>query len=162
MKIKAIVAYTKEGRVIGDGDKIPWYLPEDFKHFKESTMNCPVVMGRKTYESLPDKFKPLPKRINYVVTRSPTDYPLGLDPKTQPIYIRTLEAALSDPFLRPTFVSTVLGVVPENIWVIGGQQIYEKAIEDELLDEVIATEVKKEYNGDKFFQSLKVIGSQKW
>lgn len=160
MKIKAIVAYTEKGRVIGDGDKMPWYFPEDFKHFKNTTINHPVIMGRKTWESLPEKFRPLPKRINYVISRKhkrPSEVLMGIpstDPKVEPIRIGSLSGAFGD-MARPEYFEEHLGAVPECYWIIGGETIYKQALEQNIIDEVLATEVKKEYDGDKFFPELK-------
>jgi dihydrofolate reductase len=67
----AIVAAVAHGGVIGRGNRIPWRLPEDLAHFRELTTGHPVVMGRRTWESLPDRFRPLPDRRNVVVTRNP-------------------------------------------------------------------------------------------
>ncbi|RMD83773.1 MAG: dihydrofolate reductase, partial [Candidatus Dadabacteria bacterium] len=67
MKIAAIAAMS-ENRVIGKSGSIPWHCPEDMKRFKELTTGHPVIMGRKTYESLPKNFRPLPGRTNIVVT----------------------------------------------------------------------------------------------
>ena len=61
------------GGVIGAGGSIPWHVPEDLAHFKEVTLGSPVVMGRRTWDSLPERFRPLPGRRNVVVTRDP-DY----------------------------------------------------------------------------------------
>jgi dihydrofolate reductase len=60
------IAAMSENRAIGKDGKIPWYIPEDFKHFKEATLGCPIIMGRKTYESIG---RPLPGRENIVLTR---------------------------------------------------------------------------------------------
>src|SRR5215470_9451728 len=67
----AIVAAAARGGVIGRGNRIPWRLPEDMAHFRELTTGHPVVMGRRTWESLPARFRPLPDRRNVVVTRNP-------------------------------------------------------------------------------------------
>lgn len=157
-KVKAIVAYTKEGRVIGNGDDMPWYLPEDFKHFKKTTSNAPIIMGRKTWDSLPKK--PLPNRINFVVSRNKskgiTEAVVGIeppDPKTEPLYTRNIENALG-MMMNHEWLECHLGHVPDTIWVIGGQQIYEYCLKKDILDEIVATEIKKEYDGDKFFPKL--------
>ena len=78
MKV-ALVAAVARGRVIGRDGGIPWRLPEDMRRFRELTMGHPVVMGRKTWESLPDQFRPLPGRGNVVVTRSPDWSTQGAD-----------------------------------------------------------------------------------
>ena len=67
-KINIIVAVS-ENNVIGKNNDLPWYLPNEFKYFKETTKNSVVIMGRKCWESLPEKFRPLPNRLNIVVTR---------------------------------------------------------------------------------------------
>lgn len=69
-KIIVIGAVSING-VYGEGERIPWYIPEDFEHFKQLTTNCTVVMGRGTWESLPQKFRPLPNRQNIVITNTP-------------------------------------------------------------------------------------------
>ena len=155
MKIKAIVAYTEKDRVIGNGNKIPWYLPEDFKHFKKTTLDGTIIMGRKTWESLPKTF--LPKRKNVVLSSNWVEINDSLDaengewsPEFGPVFWPELHYALAH----------VNNLVPEqkkyseNIWIIGGEQLYRHCLERNLLDEVVATEVKKEYDGDKYFPEL--------
>lgn len=66
----SLIAALGHNRVIGNGNDLPWHLPGDLAHFKEITSGHPVIMGRKTWESLPEKFRPLPGRANFVVTRS--------------------------------------------------------------------------------------------
>jgi dihydrofolate reductase len=66
----SLIAAIGHDRVIGTGTDLPWRLPGDLAHFKEITKGHPVIMGRKTWESLPEKFRPLPGRANFVVTRS--------------------------------------------------------------------------------------------
>ena len=68
MKLGLIFARARNG-VIGKDGGLPWHLPEDLAHFKRVTMGCPVIMGRKTWDSLPERFRPLPGRTNIVVTR---------------------------------------------------------------------------------------------
>jgi dihydrofolate reductase len=70
MRLHLIFARAANG-VIGYQGALPWHLPEDLAHFKRSTLGCPVVMGRKTWDSLPARFRPLPGRRNIVVTRQP-------------------------------------------------------------------------------------------
>ena len=69
MKLNLIFARATNG-VIGKDGSMPWHLPEDLAHFKRTTLGCPVIMGRKTWDSLPPKFRPLPGRLNIVVTRN--------------------------------------------------------------------------------------------
>ncbi len=70
MKTVLIAAMAKKGRIIGCRGKLPWHLPEDLANFRKVTMGKPVIMGRKTFESLPDKFRPLPGRKNVVISAS--------------------------------------------------------------------------------------------
>lgn len=99
----AIWAQSLDG-IIGDGAQMPWHVPEDLKHFKDVTMGAPVIMGRKTWESLNPKFRPLPGRENYVLSsRAPGTWSTGATVgRTMP--------ALADA------------------WVIGGGQIYTAAL----------------------------------
>lgn len=69
MRTVLIAAMAENTRTIGNGGKLPWHLPEDLANFKKLTSGKPVVMGRKTYESLPEKFRPLPNRKNVVISR---------------------------------------------------------------------------------------------
>ncbi len=66
----SMVVAMAEDRIIGNAGDIPWYLPNDFKHFKEITMGHPIIMGRKTWDSLPEKVRPLAGRNNIIVSRS--------------------------------------------------------------------------------------------
>ncbi len=74
MKTILIAAMTENGRIIGKEGKLPWHLPEDLANFRKVTLGKPVVMGRKTFESLPEKFRPLPGRKNVVISRSGTGH----------------------------------------------------------------------------------------
>lgn len=75
MKTILIAAMAKNNRVIGKNGALPWHLPEDLANFKKLTVGKPVIMGRKTYESLPEKFRPLPGRRNVVISRSGDRFP---------------------------------------------------------------------------------------
>ena len=68
VQLGLIYARARDG-VIGRGNTMPWHLPEDLAHFKQTTLGCPVIMGRKTWDSLPPRFRPLPGRRNIVITR---------------------------------------------------------------------------------------------
>lgn len=93
---------------IGRGNDIPWHVPEDMRRFRELTGTAPVVMGRRTWESLPDRFRPLPGRRNVVITRSATLTAEGAD------VVHTIDEALASVHGPAT--------------VIGGGQIYEVAM----------------------------------
>lgn len=144
MAIKIITAYAKNNRVIGKEGKLPWHLPDDMKHFKETTGNQPVIMGRKTYESIPEKFRPLPGRLNIVISRTQKGSDLYFYPNA-PQYASSLERA---------FEVCELTLPGNDFWIIGGGEIYNEAIEKDLVEEVWASEVKGDFEGDVFFPDL--------
>src|SRR5580704_11667387 len=125
--MKAIVAMTR-GRVIGKNNKIPWRLPGEQKWFKEVTMGHPILMGRKTFESIG---RPLPGRRNLVVTR--TGNLAGVD------LIRDLKAFDPAPYETDG----------KEIFVIGGAEIYEALLDR--CDTIYATIIKEDYPGDAYF-----------
>lgn len=110
--IGMIWAQTEDG-VIGKDGGIPWHVPEDLAHFKASTTGHPVIMGRRTWESFPDKFRPLPDRTNIVITRSDAADLTGA------VVVDSLEAALETARSGPG---------AEEIWVIGGGRVYADAM----------------------------------
>ena len=136
MSINIIAAMAKN-RVIGYKNKLPWYIPEDLIHFKKLTSkkNSAVVMGRNTWESLP--IKPLPNRRNYILTKNNfhTTFPDGLVLKEP------------DDVLR-------IKNIYENIWIIGGQSIYETYIDKPYIDRIYLTEIEDNHNGDTFFPKI--------
>lgn len=115
------------GRVIGAAGAIPWRVPEDMKHFREVTGGGRVVMGRRTWESLPARFRPLPDRENVVISR---DRDLRLDGAR---VVHDLDTALAGD---------------GSIWVIGGGEIYAAAIDR--ADVLEVTEVDLDVTGDTF------------
>ncbi len=129
MKVHLIFARAANG-VIGRDNALPWHLPEDMAHFRRLTQGCPVIMGRKTWDSLPSKFRPLPGRTNIVVTRQP-DW-------------------AADGARRAASVADALAQCPAdaNVWVIGGAQIYAQALP--LADAAAVTEIHADFAGDAF------------
>jgi dihydrofolate reductase len=137
MQLNLIYARARNG-VIGKQGKLPWHLPEDLAHFKRVTLGCPVIMGRKTWDSLPPQFRPLPGRINIVVTRQNDWHQTGVQPaNTLP------EALLICEQIKPH---------PEQIWVIGGAQIYAETLA--LAKRVVVTEIDADFEGDAFAPEL--------
>jgi dihydrofolate reductase len=126
-----LVAAVADGGVIGRNGAIPWHLPEDVAHFRELTMGHPVVMGRLTWESIPERFRPLPGRRNIVVTRRP-DW-------------------AADGAERAGSLDEALGLVADEdvAFVIGGAQLYADALA--VADELALTEVELAVGGDTFF-----------
>lgn len=133
MKVNLIYARAANG-VIGKDGQMPWHLPEDLAHFKRLTSGCPVVMGRKTWDSLPARFRPLPGRSNIVVTRQ------------ENWQENTVQRASS---LREALQ---LCESSDTVWVIGGAQIYAQALP--LADAVEVTEIERDYAGDAYAPEL--------
>ncbi|MCB0377081.1 MAG: dihydrofolate reductase [Bdellovibrionales bacterium] len=133
MIVSQIAAMAKN-RVIGVDGNLPWDLPEDMKFFREKTKNSIVVMGRKTYESLG---KPLPKRLNVVITRQ-KDYkvPEGV------FVFNDIEAALK-------FCEGKTKDWGEEVFIIGGGEIYKQALP--MSDQLYVTMIDKEFEGDAKF-----------
>ena len=129
MKLNLILARARNG-VIGRGNTLPWHLPEDMAHFKRTTLGCPVIMGRKTWDSLPAKFRPLPGRLNVVVTRQPDWAAEGA------VVAHSLEAACA-------------ACPPDSTaWVIGGAELYAQALT--LASVAVVTEIDADFEGDAF------------
>ena len=129
MKLHLIYARAANG-VIGKGNALPWRLPEDMAHFKRTTLGCPVIMGRKTWDSLPAKFRPLPGRLNIVVTRQP--------------------AWQAEGALRAGSLPEACSLCPaeSDAWVIGGADIY--ALATPLATSAVVTEIEADFAGDAY------------
>jgi len=130
----AIVAAVARGGVIGRSGSIPWRIPEDSRRFRDLTMGHAVVMGRRTWDSLPERFRPLPGRRNVVVTRNSDWYCEGAE----------RAASLGDALER-------LGDEAQ-VFVIGGSELYADALP--LADELQLTEIDADFEGDVFFPSF--------
>lgn len=133
MRIGIIYARARNG-VIGKDNTIPWRLPEDMKHFKAVTLGSPVVMGRKTWDSLPPKFRPLPGRRNVVVTRQADWSAEGAERAA------SLEDALA------------LCQGSEAVWIAGGAQIYRQALALAHIAEI--TVIDADFDGDALAPEL--------
>ncbi|HEY8360187.1 MAG TPA: dihydrofolate reductase [Ramlibacter sp.] len=127
MKLGMVYARARNG-VIGKDGVMPWHLPEDLAHFRRVTMGCPVIMGRKTWDALPPKFRPLPGRRNIVVTRNGAWSAPGAE----------VAHSLEDAIARVEEAS--------HAWVIGGAEIYRQALPRAEI--VQATEIDAEFDGD--------------
>ncbi|MCW7947413.1 dihydrofolate reductase [Streptomyces hygroscopicus] len=135
MNVGLIWAQTLDG-VIGADNAIPWRLPEDMAHFKATTLGHPVVMGRKTWDSLPPRFRPLSGRRNIVVTRDPQWVASGAERAGS--VAQALELA-AEPLER---------AAPAAAWVIGGGEIYRAALE--YATTLSVTEVDWTVDGDTY------------
>lgn len=136
MKCSMIVAMS-ENRVIGINNKLPWYLPNDLKYFKQVTMGKPIIMGRKTYESIG---KPLPGRANIVITRNTQWQAEGVK------VAHSLEQAIA----LAEAISNIDG--QSEVMIIGGDQIYKACLPQ--VDRVYLTKVHAEVQGDAWFPEV--------
>lgn len=119
MRVGMIWANARKG-AIGKNNDMPWHLPEDLKHFKETTLGKPVVMGRRTWESLPEKFRPLPGRKNYVVTGNPLFEAAGAH------ICDSLETAIAEA--RKESENAVGDSDGVDLWIMGGGMLYREGM----------------------------------
>lgn len=127
------------GGVIGKAGVMPWHLPEDLAHFKRITLGAPVIMGRKTWDSLPPRFRPLPGRTNVVITRQDSWQAAGAQRATS----------------LPNALAQCDGA--GQVWIIGGAQIYAQALP--LAHSIAVTEIDATFSdGDAFAPSLHQLG----
>lgn len=127
----SIIAAMAANRVIGRDNRLPWHLPADLKHFRQLTIGKPVLMGRKTWESLG---RPLPERTNIVVTRAADYAAPGC------VVVHSLEAALRAAAHHP------------EVMVIGGAELYRQALPQ--ARRIYLTEVHAGFEGDAYFPEL--------
>ena len=141
MLVSLIVA-ASTNNVIGNDNDLIWHLPNDMRFFKETTRGHHVIMGRKNFDSIPHKFRPLPNRTNIIVTRN-VKYS-------------------SNEVLVTNSIEEAINISKKNketeAFVIGGGEIYKLALEMDLIDKIYLTRVHHYFNGDTFFPIL----SKKW
>jgi dihydrofolate reductase len=130
----SIVAALARGGVIGRDNSIPWQIPEDARHFRALTMGHPVVMGRRTWDSLPDPYRPLPGRRNIVLSRDPSWRAEGAE------RVSSLGEALE-----------LVDGAP-RVFVIGGAAVYAAALP--LADDLLLTEIDADIDGDTVFPAF--------
>lgn len=144
-----IVAYCKN-RGIGLANRLPWRLRKDMEHFKNLTIgdgNNAVIMGRKTWESLPDRFKPLPKRVNIILSRT-------MDPHHSDRVHIFPDIISAKQFCEQHDYS--------QVWILGGQKIYEQFIGDNDVQNIFVTHIDKHFPCDAFFPPFKKRFKLKW
>jgi dihydrofolate reductase len=134
MKVSLIVAMDNE-RGIGKNNDLMWHLPADMKFFKETTSGHIVVTGRKNYDSIPERFRPLPNRENAVLTRNQDYQAPGA------LIFSSLTACLKH-YEQET---------ERTVFIIGGGQIYREALLSGILNEMYITEVDGSFGADTFF-----------
>jgi dihydrofolate reductase len=126
-----LIAGVARNGVIGHDNRLLWHLPEDLAYFRRQTQGCPVIMGRKTWDSLPARFRPLPGRRNLVLTRQPNPTFTGAEAAA------TLNEALA------------LVADAPRVFVIGGEQVYRTALPQ--ADQLMLTEIDRDFEGDTRF-----------
>lgn len=131
-----MIAAVASNGAIGKANDLPWHLPDDMKYFMQTTKGHHIIMGRRNYESLPEKFRPLPNRNNIVVTRQPKFQAPGCQ------VVHDLNDAVR--------------IAKENaepeLFIIGGAEIYKAAFP--LADQLYLTEIAAQVDGDTFFPSF--------
>ena len=130
----SLIAAVARNRVIGKDNQLLWHLPGDMRHFRETTRGKPVIMGRKTWESLPEKFRPLPGRLNIVVSRNPGYVAPGA----------TLAASLEDALKQVKDA--------DEVFVIGGANLYRQALP--FAERLYLTELTADFDGDTRFPEM--------
>lgn len=154
----SIIVACDQKKGIGKNGTLPWKLKGDMKYFSETTKRTlldneknVVIMGRKTYESIPKKFRPLPDRYNIVITRN-TNYDPGDD---NVVVAYSLDEALVEAYKFPNY---------DNIFVIGGAQIYQEAFNHEHFIDLHLTQVHGDFGCDTFIDfdttGMPLISSQ--
>ena len=140
MQISLIAAVANDN-VIGKDNSLIWHLPADMKFFKETTLGHCVVTGRKNYESIPEKYRPLPNRTNIIVTRQANYVAPGA------IVVNTIADAIKEATKKNE----------EELFIIGGAEIYRQTID--VAHKLYITHIYQNFEGDTFFPT---IDTQKW
>ena len=136
--IVSIIAAVAENNVIGKDNDLIWRLPDDMAFFKEKTASHCVLMGRRNFHSIPERFRPLPRRSNIVVSRSRYEDGENL------YFVTSIEEGIDK--------ARQLG--EEELFIIGGGEIYRQSMP--LADKIYLTRVHGEFEGDTFFPELKL------
>lgn len=136
MKVSIICAMT-ERAIIGINNKLPWNIKDEMIYFKKKTVGHPVIMGRSTFDSIG---KPLPGRTNIVITRNKKCHSLNR-PQDKLFYVNSLAEAIDMCDDGST----------SECFIIGGCQIYEQALHDDIVDRMYLNFIKEDYDGDAVF-----------
>ncbi len=132
----SLIAAVARNGAIGRDNALLWHEPADQRHFRQTTQGLAVLMGRKTWDSLPERFRPLPGRRNVVLSRNPAWQASGAEVHAG------LQAALQE----------LAGAVAARVFVIGGAELYAQALP--LADELVLTEIDADLEGDSFFPAF--------
>jgi len=140
--IVSLIVAISNNKVIGKNNQLIWNLPKDMKFFMDTTLGHPVIMGRKNFESIPEKFRPLKNRTNIIITRN-KNYE-ALDCKV----VHSIKESLK-----------CMDFGNEEVFVIGGGEIYRKFLELDLIDKMYITHIDDFFDGDTFFPDFNL---DKW
>ncbi|MEK7495438.1 MAG: dihydrofolate reductase [Patescibacteria group bacterium] len=152
-----IIAAIGKNRELGKDNKLLWHIPEDFKRFKDLTSGHVIIMGRKTYESLPENFRPLPNRVNIVITRD-KKFTISSrskkDGNSEVIICNSLEEAI-----KVSDFEISASNLNNEVFIIGGASIYEQGIKH--ADKLYLTLIDKDYpDADAFFPEYGEFGKE--
>lgn len=136
--IVSLIAAVAENGVIGKDNDLIWHLPDDMRFFRDTTLGHFVIMGRKNYDSIPEKYRPLSKRTNVIVTRKSN----FIAPNC--LVVNSIKEGIEAARCQGD----------DEVFVIGGGQIYQKALEDDLVDILYLTHVRESFDGDVYFPKL--------
>jgi dihydrofolate reductase len=139
MKLSLIVAFD-DNRCMGTEKGLPWRIRGEMDHFRETTTGHPVIMGRKTWDCLPPKFRPLPGRANIVMTRSPAEFAAAN------LLVNVLAVNGFDEA-----VALAESLAAEEAFVIGGREVYALALASGRLDRLVVSRVKGSHGGSVYF-----------
>ena len=141
--ITSIIVAVSENNVIGKDNGLIWHLPDDLNYFKEKTLGHHILMGRKNYLSIPEKYRPLAKRINLILTRNKNFKAPGC------ITVNDIEDAKRQ----------VEHTDEDEFFIIGGGEIYNLALQKNMVDRLYITKIHHTFEGDTFFPE---IDNKKW
>lgn len=131
----SIIAAMDQNRLIGSENDLPWHLPVDMKYFKETTLGHYVLTGRKNYESIPEKFRPLKGRTNLIVSNSKIQFPGA-------ILVSSIEEGVE--------IARKAG--EKELFIIGGGQVFKQSMH--LANRLYVTLIHHQFNGDVFFPQI--------
>ncbi len=148
----SLIAAVAPGRVIGKDNSLPWHIPEERGLFRKLTAGCTVIMGRKTFESLPAAFRPLPNRHTIVISRK-------MPPQEGVDVCRSIEETLkkAKDALEKGRTYNTHNAYNNEIFIIGGESVYAQTIH--LADKLYISWIHGEYSGNKYFPE---IDARKW
>ncbi|MDC1204320.1 dihydrofolate reductase [Salibacteraceae bacterium] len=137
--ICSIIVAVDEENGIGKDNQLLWHLPADMRYFRETTTGHCIITGRKNYESIPSKYRPLANRTNIIVTRN-KDYSV----ENGAIVEHSIEEA----------IAYAKGTGEEEVFIIGGGQIYQECLKKNLVDKMYVTHVTALFEADTFFPEI--------